>query len=130
MAIERFEDIEGWKLGRELAAHVHRLARDTGLKNDFSLKDQMSRSSGSIMDNIAEGFDAGTNPEFIRFLWYAKRSCTELQSQLYRTLDRGCCDQQGFDQLYELARLAKSKIGGFIAYLKSNAKPTTSNPEP
>lgn len=79
------------------------------------------------MDNVAEGFDAGTNPEFIRFLRYAKRSCTELQSQLYRVLDRGYCDQDRFKQLYDLAHLAKSKIGGCVACLKKNK---AGNPEP
>lgn len=74
------------------------------------------------MDNVAEGFDAGSSAEFVRFLWYSKRSCTELQSQLYRALDRGYCSQTEFEELYDLARLAKSKIGGFIAYLKTHKK--------
>jgi four helix bundle protein len=123
MAIERFEDIECWQMGRELARLVDELARGTGLKNDFSLKDQMSRSSGSVMDNVAEGFDAGGNREFVRFLWYSKRSCTELQSHMYRALDRNYCDQLKFNEIYDLARLTRSKIGAFIAYLKSHEKP-------
>ena len=123
MAIERFEDIECWQMGRELSRQVYDMACHTGLKNDFSLKDQMSRSSGSIMDNVAEGFDSGSNAEFVRFLWYSKRSSTELQSQLYRALDRGYCDQTKFDEMYKLAHSAKSKIGSFIAYLKTHEKP-------
>jgi four helix bundle protein len=123
MAIERFEDIECWQLGRELSRQVFEMTCNTALKNDYSLKDQMSRSTGSVMDNVAEGFDAGSNAEFVRFLWYSKRSCTELQSQLYRALDRGYCDQRKFNETYQLAQTAKAKIGSFIAYLKAHDRP-------
>ncbi len=75
------------------------------------------------MDNVAEGFDSGSNAEFIRFLWYSKRSCTELQSQLYRALDRKHCDPKSFNEIYALAETAKSKLGGFIAYLTSTPDP-------
>lgn len=76
------------------------------------------------MDNIAEGFDAGGNREFVRFLWYSKRSCTELQSQLYRALDRRYCTEDKFDEIYELARLTRAKIAALIRYLKQNAPPS------
>lgn len=88
--------------------------------NNFSLKDQMLRSSGSIMDNIAEGFDAGSNREFIRFLQYAKRSSSELQSQLYRCLDQHFLTQESFETLYAEVDLARKKIGAFINYLSQN----------
>jgi four helix bundle protein len=117
MAIERFEDIEGWKLGRLLSQRVGNMVGESRLKSDFPLRDQMSRSAGSIMDNIAEGFDAGGNREFMRFLWYSKRSSSELQSQLYRALDRGYCTQDVFSELYGLCRQAKSTIAAFIRYL-------------
>lgn len=120
MAIERFEDIESWKLGRVISGHVDEMTRNSGLKNDFPLRDQMSRSAGSIMDNIAEGFDAGGNKEFVRFLWYAKRSATELRSQLYRALDRQYCSPDKFDEIYALARQAKSKVAALIRYLKKS----------
>jgi four helix bundle protein len=119
MAIERFEEIEGWKLGRELARRVDRMVMESRLKTDFPLRDQMSRSAGSIMDNIAEGFDAGGNREFIRFLWYSKRSASELQSQIYRALDRSYCTQAVFNELYNLCRHAKATIAAFIRYLDS-----------
>ncbi len=120
MAIERFEDIESWQMGRTISAHVDELTRTSALKNDYPLRDQMSRSAGSIMDNIAEGFDAGSNPEFARFLWYAKRSATELQSQLYRALDRQYCSVEKFDEIYNLARQTKSKIAALLRYLKKS----------
>jgi four helix bundle protein len=70
------------------------------------------------MDNVAEGFDGGSNAEFVRFMQYSKRSCSEVQSQLYRCLDRRHMTQEQFETLYELARLARSKSGAFINYLE------------
>lgn len=85
---------------------------------DFALRDQIDRASGSIMDNIAEGFDGGSHAEFARFLSYAQRSCSEVQSQLYRAFDRNYLDRAAFDQLYDATALTRSKIGAFIKYLK------------
>jgi four helix bundle protein len=120
MKIERFEDIEAWQLARELCKAVYMLVASSALAKDFSLKDQMIRSSGSIMDNIAEGFDGGTNREFIRFLQYSKRSCSELQSQCYRCLDQSYCTIEQFDTLYAQAHLTRNKIGAFINYLSKH----------
>ena len=119
MTITRFEDIEVWQMGRKLCQDIFALAGQGGLNRDFSLKDQIFRSSGSIMDNIAEGFDAGSNREFIRFLNYSKRSSTEVRSQLYRILDRQYCDQSVFEALYSQTASIRSKIGAFINYLES-----------
>jgi four helix bundle protein len=120
MKIERFEDIESWQLARELCRFVYSLVNGSPLGRDFSLKDQMVRSSGSIMDNIAEGFDGGTNREFIRFLQYSKRSCSELQSQLYRCLDQNYCSQDQFDAIYAQTAFTRNKIGAFINYLSKH----------
>ena len=67
---------------------VYQVSNEAAFSKDFSLRDQINRASGSIMDNIAEGFDGGSNAEFARFLSYAQRACTEVQSQLDRALDR------------------------------------------
>ncbi len=83
MKIERFEDIEAWQLARELTRKVYRLTKKPGFAKDYGLKRQIQDAAGSSMHNIAEGFDSETNAEFIRFLRYAKRSCTEVQSELY-----------------------------------------------
>ena len=120
MKIERFEDIEAWQLARGLSQSVYSLADLTKLGRDYALKEQMLRSSGSIMDNIAEGFDGGTNKEFVRFLQYSKRSCSELQSQLYRCLDQGYCTQERFNELYANVALTRGKIGAFINYLSKH----------
>jgi hypothetical protein len=71
--IEHFEDIEGWKLGRKLANLIYSFTERTPFAKDFGLRDQIQRAAGSVMHNIAEGFDAGSNPEFARFLGFSKR---------------------------------------------------------
>ena len=121
MAITRFEDIEAWQLARELANEIHSVSIAGSFAKDFALRDQINRASGSVMDNIAEGFDGGSNAEFARFLGYAQRSCTEVESQLYRALDRGHIEQHRFDKLYEAASHVRSKIGAFIKYLKKSS---------
>ena len=70
------------------------------------------------MHNIAEGFDSETNPEFIRFLRYAKRSCTEVQSQLYSAVDEKYISAEEFQETYELAGRTRAAIYGFITYLR------------
>ncbi|MFC7338077.1 four helix bundle protein [Haloferula chungangensis] len=122
MKIERFEEIEGWQLGRELTRLVYDATRQGPFSRDFGLKDQIQRASCSIMHNIAEGFDGGSNNEFIRFLRYSQRSCSEVQSELYVALDQDYIDSDQFQQLYELAAQTRSKVGGFIAYLLRSGK--------
>jgi four helix bundle protein len=117
MKIERFEDIEGWQLGRELTRAVYAVSSSGGFSKDFGLKDQIQRASGSVMHNIAEGFDGGSNAEFIRFLRYSQRSCSEVQSELYVALDQGYISSVQFEELYALTGRARAKVGGFIAYL-------------
>ncbi len=119
MSIRRFEDIEGWQLARELTNSIYDVAFAGAFAKDFGLRDQITRASGSAMHNIAEGFDSGSNPEFIRFLRYAQRSCTEVKSQLYVALDRRYIDTGVFDRLYEQAAQTHARIGGFIRYLLS-----------
>ncbi len=117
MKIERFEDIEGWQIGRELTRRIYAATSRGGFAKDYGLKDQIQRASGSVMHNVAEGFDGGSNAEFAKFLRYAQRSCTEVQSELYVALDQSYLTQQEFSELYELAQHARAKIGGFIKYL-------------
>lgn len=119
MPITRFEDIEGWQIARDLSARIFEVATREPFAKDFGLRDQINRASGSAMDNIAEGFDGGSNAEFVRFLIYAQRSCTEVMSQLYRAKDRDYLNKEEFEALYKLAKRTHSKIGGFIKYLRS-----------
>lgn len=82
--IQKFEDLEIWQQARAICQNIEMLIQTTNLKTNYSLKDQIDRSSGSIMDNIAEGFERNGNREFIQFLSIAKGSCGEVKSQSYR----------------------------------------------
>jgi four helix bundle protein len=123
LPITRFEDIEAWQMARELNRLVYEVTQKNNFSRDFALKDQVRRASVSIMANIAEGFDSGTNAEFTRFLSYAQRSCSELQSEIYVALDQHYLTKEEFKEIYLLADQTKAKIGGFIKYLKQSSKP-------
>lgn len=118
MKIERFEDIEAWQLARELTRKVYSLTAKSEFSRDYGLKDQIQKAAGSSMHNIAEGFDAESNPEFMRFLRYAKRSCSEVQSELYIAKDENYISSEDFQDVYEQAGRTRAAIRGFINYLK------------
>jgi len=129
MKIERFEDIEAWQLARELTQQVYHLTKKLGFTKDYGLKRQIQDAAGSSMHNIAEGFDSETNAEFIRFLRYAKRSCTEVQSELYVALDEEYISSNEFKDVYEQARRTRAAIRGFINYLKKYQERKVTNPD-
>jgi four helix bundle protein len=130
MRIKRFEDIEAWQLARELARKVYRLTKKPRFAKDYGLKRQIQDAAGSSMHNIAEGFDSETNAEFIRFLRYAKRSCTEVQNELYLALDEEYISADEFKDVYEQARRTRAATYGFIKYLKKYKENKTTNREP
>jgi len=130
MKIERFEDIEAWQLARELTRKVYCLTKKLEFAKDYGLKRQIQDAAGSSMHNIAEGFDSETNAEFIRFLRYAKRSCTEVQSELYVALDEEYISSNEFKDAYEQSRRTRAAIRGFINYLKKYEESRAFNPEP
>ncbi len=126
MGVERFEDLEAWKAARELTASIYMLSNRTAIAKDFGLKDQLQRAAASIMANIAEGFDSRSDLDFVRFLSYAYRSASELQSHLYIALDQGYLDESQFHKLYEETVRVKKLINGFIRYLRQKpAKAST-----
>ena len=129
MRIDRFEDIEAWQLARELARKVYRLTKKPKFTRDYGLKRQIQDAAGSSMHNIAEGFDSETNKEFIRFLRYAKRSCTEVQSELYLALDEEYISPSEFKDVYEQARRTRAAVRGFINYLKKYEEIKATNRE-
>ena len=120
MKYRQFEELPCWQDARELSQMIFRLIQHDGLRNDFSLKDQIWRAAGSVMDNIAEGFDDGSTNEFIRFLGYAQRSASEIQSQLYRAIDCGYISKKQFETIYQKATSCRKQIKGFRRYLRSH----------
>ena len=116
--VRRFEDLICWQKARVLANTIHGLTCHPDFSKDFKLRDQILDASGSVMHNIAEGADSGTDPEFIRFLKMARRSSSEVQSELYLALDRKYITEAELKQAYEQADEAKRLINGLIAYLR------------
>ena len=119
-AIAKFEELEVWQLARELSKEIYSLTFIEPIKSDYRLKDQMRGSSGSVMDNIAEGFERGSKLEFINSLSYAKGETGELKSQLYRSLDNNYINKEYFADLYSKADIITKKITAFISYLNSS----------
>jgi four helix bundle protein len=117
--IHKFEDLDVWKKARELENIVFDLTIKEGFSNDFGLKNQINRSSGSVMDNIAEGFGRGSNTEFINFLLYSRGSAAEVQSQLYRAMDRKHISSTVFEEVYQKSDLTAASLTNFINYLKT-----------
>ncbi len=118
--IDRFEDLQSWQKSRQLANSIYDLAEGPKFAKDFHLRGQIRDAAGSVMHNIAEGFDAGTNLEFIRFLKIARRSASEVQSELYLALDRNYINQNELSLAYNLATEAKRLINGMVGYLRKS----------
>jgi four helix bundle protein len=120
MKIERFEDIRAWQQARELANLVYDLTERGNFSKDFRLRDQIQGAVGSIMHNIAEGFDDSSDAEFIHFLKYARRSASEVQSEIYLALDRKYVGTEEFKCVYNMATSTKKSINAFITYLRKS----------
>lgn len=118
--IRRFESLECWQKARELANAIYDLTEGPRFAKDSRLRDQIQAAAGSVMHNIAEGFDSGYNPEFMRFLRIARRSASEVQSELNLALDRNYVTQEQMDAAYNLATEAKQLMNAFIAYLRKH----------
>ena len=119
-SISRFEDLEVWQLAREIALDIYNKTLTESFSRDFELLGQIRKSSGSTMDNIAEGFERGGKNEFIQFLGIAKGSAGEVRSQLYRAFDRKHIHQEEFDLYIERITTISKKLSNFISYLKSS----------
>ena len=118
MKIKVFEEIEAWQNARELTKEIYKISDENRFSKDWPLRDQIRRAGISIMSNIAEGFDSGFKGEFLRFLNIAKRSASEVQSQLYVALDQEYIKKAEFDLIYSRSTSIRKQISGFIRYLK------------
>lgn len=121
--IERFEDLQSWQKACQLANVIYDLTEYSKFAKDFRLCNQIQGAAGSVMHNIAEGFDSGSNPEFIRFLKISRRSASEVQSELYLALDRKYITSDELKTVYLLALESKRLINGMIAYLRKSSLP-------
>lgn len=121
--IQSFEEIESWKKAREVCRILGEIIDAGKFKKSFRLIHQVEGSSGSIMDNIAEGFERGTKAEFIQFLGYAKGSCGELRSQLYRAFDRSFISKEEFSLLKTMVVQISGLLQNFITYLQKSEIP-------
>jgi len=117
--INYFEELEIWQLARLQCKSLKMVLTDLQKHKEFELNSQMKRSSGSVMDNIAEGFERGGNPEFIDFLSISKGSNGELRSQLYKAFDYDLISVGEFDNFAENNRTISKKIKSLMEYLKS-----------
>jgi four helix bundle protein len=120
MKVERFEDLEIWKEARELSLLVKKVTKIESASKDFSFREQFRISVGSIIDNIAEGFERDGKNEFIQFLSIAKGSCRETRSQCYRAYDYGYIQKEELDEMVTRSFKLSKKISSLINYLKSS----------
>lgn len=118
--IKQFEDLEVWQLSRSFCDEIFKVITTTPLSKDYKLKEQINGSSGSIMDNIAEGFERDGNREFKQFLSISKASCGEARSQLYRVFDRKYINEVEFENLKNQTLTMSRKINSFMTYLKNS----------
>ena len=122
-SISNFEDLVCWQLAREISKMVYQFTLSEKFSRDFSLINQIRSSSGSVMDNIAEGFDRGGNKEFIQFLSISRGSLSEVKSQLYRAKDQEYINQEEQTEAIFLINKTRKAITGLMNYLRgSNLK--------
>jgi four helix bundle protein len=121
--IQKFEDLKVWQKARELSQKIYPLTFIEPISNDPRFKNQIRGSTGSVMDNIAEGFERGSKLEFINSLTTAKGETGEIKSQLYRALDNNYISKEAFTDLYDLANQVTKMLTSLILYLnKANIK--------
>jgi four helix bundle protein len=114
---KRFEEMHAWQSARELVKLIYDATKQPDFNRDFALRDQIQRAAISVMSNIAEGFGAGSDAEFVRFLGYARRPTSEAQSQLYAALDQEYFSLETFDEIYAKANTTERQINALIGYL-------------
>lgn len=120
MTYSTFEDLPIWQKARELAQIVFKITSKDPFNKDFRFRDQIRASSGSVMDNIAEGFERSGNKEFLQFLYIAKGTCGETRSQSHRAIDFEYITQDELNELINKTTLLSKEISLFIQYLRNS----------
>lgn len=118
--IQKFEDLGIWRKARQLSQIVYPLTFKKPISDDYRMRDQLRGSVGSVMDNIAEGFERGSKNEFINSLTISKGEIGELKSQFYRCIDNKYISKKQFDEMYALADELTKMLTGFINYLNKS----------
>ena len=119
--IRNFEDLEAWKIGRKLTKAIYPLTRKVDFSKDFGLSDQIRRASVSVMTNVAEGFERGSNKDFVKFLFISRGSAGEVRSLLYVAQDQGYINEKEFKSAHDLCMQAARIIWGLIKNLRSKS---------
>ncbi len=120
MKIKRFEDLECWQETRELTKKIYNFTKRPEFSKDYRLSGQITGAVISVMNNICEGFDSRSNNEFVRFLTYSRRSCSETQNCLYVALDQKYISEDEFQSAYNHCKKIRKIIDGLIRYLKNH----------
>jgi four helix bundle protein len=123
--IKSFEELIIWQESRKFANYIYKLTKKFPKEELYSLTSQMRRATVSVMSNIAEGFDRRTTKEFISFLVIARASISEVQNDLYLSLDLNYINNEDFKTYYNHAQKIGKLINGLITYLKSQTKSYT-----
>ena len=118
--INSFEDLKVWQKARELCQQIFYVSHTDKFAKDYALKDQINRTSGSIMDNIAEGFGRQSSNEFINHLSIASGSLLEVKSQLYRALDRNYLSKIKFENIMATTDEIGKMLAALISYLNKS----------
>ncbi|TSK03876.1 MAG: four helix bundle protein [Geobacter sp.] len=119
MRIERFEDVDSWKQARLLVTDIYKLL---GECKDYGFKDQIQRAAVSVMSNIAEGFDRGSNRELIQYLIVSRGSVSEVKSLAYDGLDIGYFSHESFEEVIMRCNRISNTLNGFIRFLKTSQR--------
>jgi four helix bundle protein len=120
MKVARFEDLEIWKLSRELCKVVFEITSSGPFNHDYRFRDQIKAASGSAMDNIAEGFNREGNKEFCQFLYIVLGSIGEVRSQSYRAFDWNYISEEKFNDMMERTDAICRKTYNLIQHLKDS----------
>ena len=118
--IQKFEELEIWQLARTQYKKIILIAERMRKKHDYRFAEQIKSAAGSVMDNIAEGFERNSRLEFLNSLSISKGECGEVKSQLYRALDDKYIDEKEFEELYMKSEIESKKIANFIIYLNTS----------